>query len=571
MKKLSIPLGVKIFGLALSMLLLLIAIASFSYSKLNQVKNEMVNLTEYIIPIADTVALVDIHILEQKVHLSRKIRLLSTKPLDEKRIKYENEQVTQRREEIYEELSTTIDLVHKAAHDRQNEKNKAEMEKIEALLTNIRKDYLQFSNDVTQLSDLWRQGKRQEVKTFFVSIGKKEDSIYEKTETIRQQLQKFRLESAQLTKNHQNEVLRVNWSVTLMALVVGILFASALTTKLVRPIRYIRSAMSEVKDGNLNVHLERTSSDEMGSLVDSFNHMLSELVIKEQIQEAFGKYVDPRVVENLVSSDTMPKTGGEKQVMTISFGDVDSFSDVAEKLTPEELVHWTNEYLTLMAEPVSTHHGVIDKFIDTMVMAFWGEPFTNEEEHAQLACFTALEQIGKLEEFKKLLPQASHLKLYVGIASGSVVVGNMGSEQSKSYTVLGDTVNTSSRLKGTAKQYGVPIIISESTQEMAASAIESREIDLIKVVGKEEPIRIFEVLAAKGDIDKKTSLLRECFRKGVDAYRKQDWEDALVQFKTCLEINPHDAPSAIYEERIKKFQSSPPGEDWDGVWSLSKK
>ena len=209
-------------------------------------------------------------------------------------------------------------------------------------------------------------------------------------------------------------------------------------------------------------------------------------------------------------------------------------------------------------------------------MAFWGAPFTSEEEHARLACTAALEQVDQLDALCRLVAEAigkepAALELRVGLATGSLVVGNMGSERAKSYTVMGDTVNIASRLKGANKAYGTRILISEQTHLMVADSMETREIDMISVVGKDEPLRIYELIGEKGKTDSTSSELRDVFHEGLAAYRRQNWEQALEHFGRCALLRPDDGPTATYRERVEALRQDPPAKDWDGVWYLTQK
>ena len=308
------------------------------------------------------------------------------------------------------------------------------------------------------------------------------------------------------------------------------------------------------------------------------NHIVTERRTKEQIKGTFETYMDPRIVAGIIQHPDSMKLSGDKRVVTVFFSDMEKFSSISEQMTPAGLVNMINHYLTLASESIRRHNGVIDKYIGDAIMAFWGPPFTSENEHAKLACFAALDQLSILEEFRRMLPDLTGFRkglptinIRLGLATGDVIVGNIGSNTSRNYTVMGDTVNIASRLEGASKQYGTRLLISEQTQVMARDAIETRELDSIRVVGKSEPVRIFELLARKGELEQATIDLRESFERGLNAYRNRDWDRAQAYFAACLEINLADGPAQLFIERLQYVRDHPPAEDWDGVWSLTEK
>jgi class 3 adenylate cyclase len=306
--------------------------------------------------------------------------------------------------------------------------------------------------------------------------------------------------------------------------------------------------------------------------------MVGELRIKAQIRDTFGKYVDPRIVAGLIDRPELTDAKGSRREMTILFCDMKGFTRFSEGMTPAALVTVLNRYMTVMSEPVRRHSGIIDKYIGDGIMAFWGPPFTSADEQARLACLAALDQLAALDAFRAELPDLTGLKrgfpeidIRIGIATGDVVVGSIGSEQTRNYTVIGDAVNLASRLEGANRTYGTRVLISEATNRLAADAVETREIDSVLVVGKTEPQRIFELLGQKGEVAPDRLAVRDAYTDALDAYRREAWEEAREGFEGCLAVCPCDSPSKLLLERIAQFHVTAPCADWSGVWSLVEK
>ena len=308
---------------------------------------------------------------------------------------------------------------------------------------------------------------------------------------------------------------------------------------------------------------------------------------KEFVQGAFGHYLDPQVIANIVDNpDLLGQLGGDARVMTAFFSDVASFSTISENLTPVELVETINEYLTEMCEIIADHNGTIDKFEGDAVVAFWGAPMI-QEDHAESAVIASIDmQLRMIDLRKKWEDEGAMLELRekwaadgrgtffgvrMGINTGEMVVGNMGSKTRVDYTMLGDAVNLAARLEGAGKAYGVETMISESTYLITRNLVEARELDSIRVVGKEEPVRVYEILGRKGEVDPEKMQILDLFADGISKYRERKWDDAITLFEEGLKIDPNDGPCSIYIDRCKAFQAEPPSEDWDAVHDLFEK
>ena len=380
------------------------------------------------------------------------------------------------------------------------------------------------------------------------------------------------------TRAYQRRVVTIGVALLAIAALLGLTVAALVTLGLVRPVRRLLLGTAAVEHGALDTVVPVTSRDEIGSLTQSFNSMVGELRVKARIRDTFGKYVDPRIVAGLLDRPELTEAKGSRREMTILFCDMKGFTALSEGMTPAALVNVLNRYITVMSEPVRRNIGIIDKYIGDGIMAFWGPPFTGTDDHSGPACLAALDQLAGLAGFRAELPEITGLRrgfpevdIRIGIATGDVVVGNIGSEQTRNYTVIGDTVNLASRLEAANKTYGTRALVSEGTNRFAADLVETREIDQVLVVGKTEPQRIFELLGRKGEVSGERLALRDAFGTALAAYRRKNWGEARAGFEGCLEIVPGDGPSTALLRRIVQFCTTAPGLDWDGVWSLTEK
>ena len=290
------------------------------------------------------------------------------------------------------------------------------------------------------------------------------------------------------------------------------------------------------------------------------------------IKGAFSQYLSPTVIDQIVENPDMLQLGGEKREMTPFFSDIQGFSTISEGLTPEELVQLLNEYLTAMCDIVSSYHGTIDKFEGDAIIAFWGAPL-ELPDHATVACHAAIDMQKRNEEMRKTLREQNRPMLYtrIGMSSGPVVVGNMGSADRMDYTMMGDVVNLAARLEGVNKFYQTFTMIPQSTYELAKDDIDTRQLDVIRVVGKKEPISVYEVLERKNQTSSEKSGVVEKYLKALKLYEERNFADASKEFEKVLAIDPDDGPSQTYVKRCGVFLETPPEKDWDGVYTFTEK
>lgn len=307
---------------------------------------------------------------------------------------------------------------------------------------------------------------------------------------------------------------------------------------------------------------------------------------KRFLKNAFGSYISPELIETMYKSGEPPKLGGVSDILTAYFTDIQGFSTFSEKLSATQLVELLNEYLTGMTDILLEEKGTLDKYEGDAIIAFLGAPL-KLEDHAIRACSVALkmqEELIKLRkkwkgEGKKWPEIVHNMRMRIGINSGEIVTGNMGSKGRMNYTMMGDAVNLAARLESSSKQYGIFVHVAKATKELTGDNFIFRELDTIKVVGKTEPVTTYDLLGIKNSIAKHLLNLQESFHQGLKAYKAQKWDEAINFFKKSLEfeylrypdLREAPNPSKIYIERCQQFKENPPPADWNGVFSLTSK
>ncbi|MDR2941881.1 MAG: adenylate/guanylate cyclase domain-containing protein [Treponema sp.] len=295
---------------------------------------------------------------------------------------------------------------------------------------------------------------------------------------------------------------------------------------------------------------------------------------KQFIRTAFSTYVSHDVVKEIISDPSRLQLGGTNRHMTAIFTDVQGFSTISEQLDPEELVSLLNSYLSAMSDIVLEEKGTIDKYEGDAIIAFFGAPL-NLADHALRACVSAInmkkaeKELNKIVIEQKLSP--APLFTRIGINTGNMVAGNMGTENKMNYTIMGNAVNLAARLEGVNKQYGTWILASEDTIRETGHQLLSRKLDLVRVVGINEPVRLYELLELSELADSGEKKLVQIFHSALDLFEKRNWKSAADGFKEALSIKNEDYPSQMYLTRCEQFILNPPDDKWDGVYNLTSK
>jgi class 3 adenylate cyclase len=404
------------------------------------------------------------------------------------------------------------------------------------------------------------------------------DDFTLKIDAIRADMLKQVYASSSVVIRNQREAMSVSIIVTALAATIGLGFALFVSSGITRPVRQLLEGTRDVEAGNLDRPISVSTADEIGQLSVAFNRMVERLRRNEQIRETFGRYFDPKIVEGMIDNPALSTTQGQRCTMTVLFCDLRGFSALSEGVTPQGLVKIINYYLSLMSSPIRLHRGILDKYIGDAIMAYWGPPFVKASEQAELACRAVVDMIDAVKTLRKDLPELLDVRsipmecdIRIGVATGDVLAGSIGSEFMMSYTVMGDAVNLASRLEAANKEYGTRSLVSEAALSGAGPVVEAREIDRLVVFGQTQPQAVFEIMGRPGALTPAQLALRDHYSKGLAAYRAQRWDDARKALGFALDIAADDGPSSTLLKRVDQFERKPPSVDWDGSWIMEHK
>jgi class 3 adenylate cyclase len=572
----SMSIRLKILAVTTLLLVVFAVTTAVSAVFIKRVIAELEGIADYHLRLSDIAAAIDVETFEYELNIRRLLQSDAV-PADQLAAS------VRRQREIAERLDQSFDralaLLATAIRDERNDvSDRIELARIEGAFRALRRHVAPFTAVGGAVLKAIAEGRPTEAQRLAAGFAAFETAFGPDLAEIRRTIQTLTRDSARETSQQTVTVLAFNSVLFVMAAAVGLILFGMLTHRLARAFGRLLDGTRAVQRGQLAVELPITSDDEIGQLTRSFNHMVMELQAKERIKDTFGKYLDPRIVNDLLRSSSENPEAAERRTVTVFFSDIEAFSAMGEQLTAGALVNLLNRYFGVVTRAVLDRHGIVDKYVGDAVMAFWTPPFSPGDRHAADGCLAALAQQEAISAFRQDLPDVLGLRRNVpgfrvrmGLTTGEVVIGTIGSDQTKSYTIVGDTVNLASRLEGANKIYGTAILISDDTYRLAQQAIEVRELDLLTVAGKSEPIRVFELLARLGELSPEQEELRGLFAEGLAAYRDMDWDRAERGFRACLERKPDDGPAQAFERRIALLRSNPPPFDWDRVWRVAEK
>ena len=569
----------KIVGIALGLIILMVITAAMSMLMASKVDHLLNELTTKYIPIYGHLARTNIRSLERALALRRMVIAKMQNPPDEEgyavRLKIFEEKGFEVEEEAAEARKLITDIIADENTPSDNITLTRIDARIDAAINDLRR---QMGEESASLISQLASKDFTEARRTLARVDKLRDEFNHKIDSTRAEMLNQVYASARTVMRDQQHAILISGIVTALAAILGFVFAILVSTGITRPVRQLLEGTRDVEAGHLDRAIDVTTRDEIGQLSAAFNRMIEQLRSKEKIRETFGRYLDPKIVEDLITRPTPTATEGERRIMTVMFCDVQGFTGLSEKTTPQGLVRIMNRYLSTMSEPIRIHQGIIDKYIGDAIMAYWGPPFVDEAAEAHLACLAALEMTACVAALRRDLPELLGLRsipvefdIRIGVATGEALVGSIGSEFMMSYTVMGDTVNLASRLEGANRVYGSRCLISESTVAKAGDEIEVREIDRLVVAGQTQSTTVFEIMGRQDELTPKQLLLRTRYSEGLAAYRARHWDEAHRAFMAALEAVADDGPSTALAARVDILRATPPPADWDGSWHLDQK
>ncbi|MBX9649403.1 MAG: HAMP domain-containing protein, partial [Xanthobacteraceae bacterium] len=566
----------RILGIAIGLIFLMAITSALSTAMTRKIAHQLDELSGKYVEAYGHLARMNVRSLEQALALRRMVIAKMQSPPDdagfaERRKLYETKGL-----EIDQEAQAARALINAILEDTSTVSDNARLGRIDDRIEHVNEDIRRYlGEENARMMPLLEARNFPEVRTSLARVDALRDEFNQKVEEIRKDMLAQVRSDSVVTMRDQQTAIIISLILTVLAAVLGLLFSLFISTGITTPVRRLLDGTRAVEAGRLDASIDVTTKDEIGQLTTAFNNMVEQLRHKERLRETFGRYVDPRVVEGLIDPKALTASDGERRVMTVLFCDMKGFTSLSEGTTPQGLVKVMNHYLSVMSGPIRGHRGIIDKYIGDAIMAYWGPPFTEHAEQAQLACLAAVDMVQRGEALRTELAELlgvrtipSDCTVRIGIATGEVLVGSIGSEFMMSYTVMGDAVNLASRLEGANKVYGSHSLVSEPATKAAGDAIEFREIDRLVVVGQTHPEAVFEIIGRKDELDETSLLLRVRYAEGLAAYRARRWDDAREAFSAALEAAPGDGPSTALLERIDGFQANPPPANWDGAWRL---
>ena len=569
----------KIFSTTLLVFLIMTASAVFSMLKIAEINEQLHLISKVYNPLRNLASEIEIIFLEENIEIERIEKIESElRELELEKNQLNNEKnkeniantdesnLTEKSDEFIQaeisqlnkELSSDVALYEKYfTHVSELVRSvEAELEKAQKLTKNVDEKIALAALNATVIAIELQHENFHERSVSLISnrdilfknrltleaqLADDADKLIVQLDKLREDITAFSDTAIERAAELESLALKSAIIATIAAGLISIILSTIVILGLLRPMKALSAGVKRIEEGDLDIELIQHSRDEVESLTKSFNSMAAGLRSTQQIKDTFGQYVDPRIVSNLLGNG-IEAENGRKEIASVYFSDIVGFSGLSEKFTPSGIVKVLNSYFDLMSGSVSDRDGVIDKYIGDAIMAFWAQPFCEQEECAGNAVEAAVQNIKKLQEFQRELPEltglrqgAPQLDQRIGLATGETVIGSIGSKNSKNYTIIGDTVNLAARLEAANKVYGTELLVCERTAQ-STRKYEFRLIDKIRVYGKTEPNSIYTVINNDDFTTDEMTEIRDISQSAFSAYSSANFVEAVKAYQNILAI-----------------------------------
>ena len=404
------PIGLKIFGIAVGLLVLMAAVALMSMQMTRTVDDQLAIIDQNYFPAYVALAQANIRSVEQSAYVRRLLLAIAERGDNAAKLDELRQRVANSGEESDDDIANAHQHINRQIADRLDFDDNIALARLDDKIEALQEDRQRYEAVLAKLLSAASADHPQQASALLAELDGWRDDFDRKIDVARDEMRRLAGAAIVGTRAYQQRVVAIGIALLAIAATLGITVAAAITLGLVRPVRRLLLGTAAVEGGALDTVIPITSRDEIGQLTRSFNSMVGELRVKARIRDTFGKYVDPRIVAGLIDRPELTDAKGSRREMTIFFCDMKDFTGFSEGMTPAGLVNVLNRYMTVMSDPVRRHNGIIDKYIGDEIMAFWGPPFTGAEEHPGLACLAALDQLAGLAAFRAELPELTGLR-----------------------------------------------------------------------------------------------------------------------------------------------------------------
>ena len=574
----GLSLGAKFVGLTAGLILLLSVTAFISLRNSAETVRQMELVVEFAIPAYGALARSDIRSLEQAVELRRSLLLAEDPAVADDAIAEHADAFLKAQTEFHREIADAERLLERQRESTSSATVAVDLQRPTEALTGLTSLTENYEKETAACLAAISARALPEARERLVIIDGLRQQLGERLETTRAGMFATLKVISKEAEDAEARARVATIVVFVLSSMLGLSVAALGAMRVIRSIRSLVLGAAAVEGGNLETRIQVASRDEIGGLAASFNRMTEGLRMRDRIRETFGRYVDRRIAEQLIESQSLLGERGERRDVAVMFCDLAGFAALSERVEAEQLVRFLNAFFSLIAREIAATEGIIDKYIGDAVMAYWCPPFVPQGEVALRSADAALLCLSGLPVFTAASreifgdgAQAYDPHIRVGIASGQGITGSIGADERRNYTVIGDTVNLASRIEAATRVYRTANLVCSRTAEAIRTSFELREIDMVFLPGFDAPQTIFEIVGRAGQISAVKQELRASYELALGAYRCGDWPSARCHFSDCLGISPEDGPTRTMLKRIETVAAMPATAGRSSsVWRLGK-